>query len=75
MTTGGSNDNNESTAQEDAAFQQEMLGMGARVPPGRMGKPKDLASVSSDMTAHKGFANLLTGRASYCLLQTSISGA
>lgn len=49
MTTGGSNDNNESTAQEDAAFQQEMLGMGARVPPGRMGKPKDLASVSSDI--------------------------
>ncbi|KAH7007624.1 hypothetical protein EDB80DRAFT_577439 [Ilyonectria destructans] len=44
MTTGGSDDNNESTAQEDAAFQQEMLGMGARVPPGRMGKPKDLAS-------------------------------
>ncbi|KAH8663780.1 hypothetical protein BGZ61DRAFT_499132 [Ilyonectria robusta] len=44
MTTGGSNDNNESTAQEDAAFQQEMLGMGARVPPGRMGQPKDLAS-------------------------------
>ncbi|KAH6974484.1 hypothetical protein BKA56DRAFT_645576 [Ilyonectria sp. MPI-CAGE-AT-0026] len=44
MTTGGSNDNNESTAQEDAAFQQEMISMGARVPPGRMGQPKDLAS-------------------------------
>jgi NAD(P)-dependent dehydrogenase (short-subunit alcohol dehydrogenase family) len=46
MTTGGSNENNESTAQEDATFQQEMRGMGARVPPGRMGKPEDLASVS-----------------------------
>ncbi|OLN85671.1 Gluconate 5-dehydrogenase 3 [Colletotrichum chlorophyti] len=44
MTTGGSDDNNESTSQEDSAFQQEMLGIGARVPPGRMGKPEDLAS-------------------------------
>lgn len=63
MTTGGSNDNNESTAQEDAAFQQEMLGMGARVPPGRMGQPKDLASVCSNMTAPKRFTNLLINRA------------
>ncbi|KAL2760160.1 hypothetical protein ACRALDRAFT_2096313 [Sodiomyces alcalophilus JCM 7366] len=44
MTTGGSNENNESQAQEDADFQKEMVGMGARVPPGRMGKPQDLAS-------------------------------
>ncbi|KAI1860724.1 uncharacterized protein JN550_011325 [Neoarthrinium moseri] len=44
MTTGGSNDMNESTAQEEAAFQQEMLSMGARVPPGRMGRTEDLAS-------------------------------
>ena len=48
MTTGGSDDNNESTAQEDSAFQQEMLGIHARVPPGRMGKSEDLASVSFD---------------------------
>jgi hypothetical protein len=46
MTTGGSNDSNESTAQADTDFQQEMIGMGARVPPGRMGNAKDLASVS-----------------------------
>ncbi|KAJ4321327.1 hypothetical protein N0V94_002959 [Neodidymelliopsis sp. IMI 364377] len=44
MTTGGSDDNNESTSQEDSAFQQEMTGIGARVPPGRMGKSEDLAS-------------------------------
>ncbi|KAF2878489.1 hypothetical protein BDV95DRAFT_479350 [Massariosphaeria phaeospora] len=44
MTTGGSDDRNESTAQEDAAFQKEMIDMGARVPPGRMGNEKDLAS-------------------------------
>lgn len=45
MTTGGSDDKNESTAQDDAAFQQEMRNVGARVPPGRMGKAEDLASV------------------------------
>ncbi|KAK8124387.1 uncharacterized protein PG998_000146 [Apiospora kogelbergensis] len=44
MTTGGSNDYNESVAQADAEFQQEMLDIGARVPPGRMGKAEDLAS-------------------------------
>ncbi|EMD88586.1 hypothetical protein COCC4DRAFT_67006 [Bipolaris maydis ATCC 48331] len=44
MTTGGSDDKNESTAQDDAAFQQEMRNVGARVPPGRMGKAEDLAS-------------------------------
>ena len=48
MTTGGSDDNNESAAQEDSAFQQEMHNIGARVPPGRMGKAEDLASVSGD---------------------------
>jgi len=52
MTTGGSDDNNESTAQEDSAFQKEMLGIGARVPPGRMGKAEDLASVSQDTIVH-----------------------
>lgn len=46
MTTGGSGDDNESTAQEDALFQQEMERIGARVPPGRMGNAKDLATVS-----------------------------
>ncbi|KAI4199021.1 MAG: hypothetical protein LQ346_002653 [Caloplaca aetnensis] len=45
MTTGGSGDNNESTPQEDAEFQQEMARIGARVPPGRMGDAKDLATV------------------------------
>ncbi|ROT42965.1 NAD(P)-binding protein [Sodiomyces alkalinus F11] len=44
MTTGGSDENNVSQAQDDAAFQQEMVGMGARVPPGRMGNPQDLGS-------------------------------
>ncbi|RYP76881.1 hypothetical protein DL769_003536 [Monosporascus sp. CRB-8-3] len=44
MTTGGSDEKNESTPQDDAAFQQEIIGMGARVPPGRMGNPNDLAS-------------------------------
>ncbi|KAL9034676.1 MAG: hypothetical protein Q9214_006939 [Letrouitia sp. 1 TL-2023] len=44
MTTGGSGDNNESTPQEDAPFQQEMERIGARVPPGRMGDAKDLAT-------------------------------
>jgi hypothetical protein len=58
MTTGGSNDNNESIAQEDATFQQEMGGMGARVPPGRMGRAEDLASVSVDTTTNKGIVNL-----------------
>lgn len=47
MTTGGSNESNESQPQPDADFQQEMIGMGARVPPGRMGKPEDLANVST----------------------------
>lgn len=45
MTTGASDDKNESTAQDDSAFQQEMRNVGARVPPGRMGKAEDLASV------------------------------
>ena len=45
MTTGSSGDNNESTPQEDPLFQQEMERIGARVPPGRMGNAKDLASV------------------------------
>ncbi|KAI4156896.1 MAG: hypothetical protein L6R39_000942 [Caloplaca ligustica] len=44
MTTGGSGDNNESTPQEDASFQQEMERIGARVPPGRMGNVMDLAT-------------------------------
>ncbi|KAL8658017.1 MAG: hypothetical protein Q9226_001351 [Calogaya cf. arnoldii] len=44
MTTGGSGDDNESTPQEDAPFQQEMERIGARVPPGRMGNAKDLAT-------------------------------
>ncbi|KAL6155883.1 putative secondary metabolism biosynthetic enzyme [Exserohilum turcicum] len=44
MTTGGSDDNNESASQEDTAFQKEMSDIGARVPPGRMGKSEDLAS-------------------------------
>jgi flagellar basal body P-ring protein FlgI len=48
MTTGGSGDNNESTPQEDAPFQQEMERIGARVPPGRMGNVKDLATVSQN---------------------------
>jgi len=48
MTTGGSDDKNESKTQDATAFQQEMVGMGARVPPGRMGNAKDLASVSYD---------------------------
>ncbi|KAI9170613.1 Gluconate 5-dehydrogenase 3 [Paramyrothecium foliicola] len=47
MTTGGSNETNESTAQDEEAFQQEMLGIGARVPPGRMGVPEDLASAAN----------------------------
>lgn len=46
MTTGGSGNNNESIPQEDSPFQQEMERIGARVPPGRMGNVKDLASVS-----------------------------
>ncbi len=46
MTTGGSGDDNESIPQEDAPFQQEMERIGARVPPGRMGNAKDLATVS-----------------------------
>ncbi|KAH3912587.1 hypothetical protein HBH56_116930 [Parastagonospora nodorum] len=44
MTTGGSDENNVSTSQEDSAFQKEMTDIGARVPPGRMGKAEDLAS-------------------------------
>jgi hypothetical protein len=52
MTTGGSDENNESTAQEDSAFQQEMRGIGARVPPGRMGKAEDLASVRLHVIAY-----------------------
>ena len=48
MTTGSSGDNNESTSQEDAPFQKEMERIGARVPPGRMGNVKDLATVSQN---------------------------
>ncbi|KXJ87977.1 hypothetical protein Micbo1qcDRAFT_215321 [Microdochium bolleyi] len=44
MTTGGSDEANESTAQDAAAFQKEMADVGARVPPGRMGRAEDLAS-------------------------------
>ncbi|KAL8859864.1 MAG: hypothetical protein Q9178_003697 [Gyalolechia marmorata] len=44
MTTGGSGDDNESIPQEDAPFQQEMERIGARVPSGRMGNAKDLAT-------------------------------
>jgi len=64
MTTGGSDDNNESTAQEDSAFQKEMLGINARVPPGRMGKAEDLASVSQDTAVHNGLTNLYANRVS-----------
>ena len=46
MTTGGSGDDNESIPQEDTPFRQEMERIGARVPPGRMGNAKDLATVS-----------------------------
>ena len=52
MTTGGSDDNNESTPQDDAGFQQEMESINARVPPGRMGQAKDLASVSDNYLLH-----------------------
>jgi len=44
MTTGGSDEANESRAMEDSAFQKDMTDVGARVPPGRMGTAKDLAS-------------------------------
>ncbi|KAJ8118174.1 hypothetical protein OPT61_g785 [Boeremia exigua] len=44
MTIGGSDDNNKSTSQEESALQQEMVGIGTREPPGRIGKPEDLAS-------------------------------
>ncbi|KAF9880621.1 hypothetical protein CkaCkLH20_01663 [Colletotrichum karsti] len=44
MTTGSSNEENESMAQEDTTFQKEMVDIGARVPPGRMGRAEDLAS-------------------------------
>ncbi|KAI9897344.1 hypothetical protein N3K66_007200 [Trichothecium roseum] len=44
MTTGGSDDSNQSTAQDDAGFQKEMDAINARVPPGRMGNAADLAS-------------------------------
>jgi len=74
MTTGGSDDNNESTAQEDSAFQKEMLGIGARVPPGRMGKAEDLASVSQDTIVHYGLANLGATRVSSCSPQTTTFG-
>ena len=50
MTTGGSDDNNQSTAQDDAGFQKEMDAINARVPPGRMGNAADLASVSEQST-------------------------
>jgi hypothetical protein len=45
MTTFTSDDKNESAPQGDAEFQKEMADIGARVPPGRMGNAKDLASV------------------------------
>lgn len=48
MTTGGSDDNNESTPLEDAVFQQWVERMGGRAPPGRMGNAKDLATVSQN---------------------------
>ena len=64
MTTGDSDDNNESTSQEDSAFQQEMVGMGARVPPGRMGKPEDLASVRLDTVSHNSLSNSSSYRVS-----------
>jgi hypothetical protein len=57
MTTGGSDDNNVSTSQENSAFQKEMTDIGARVPPGRMGKAEDLASVRVDAAADQDFTN------------------
>jgi len=74
MTTGGSDDNNESTSQEDSTFQREMLGIGARVPPGRMGKPDDLASVRPDTTAHNAVTNLSADRVFLCSPLTTTSG-
>lgn len=65
MTTGGSGDNNESTPQEDASFQQEMERIGARVPPGRMGNVMDLATVSlntpeiSDEVYHESILTMM----------------
>lgn len=75
MTTGGSDDNNESAAQEDSAFQQEMHNIGARVPPGRMGKADDLASVSLKMAPAKtGALTLSVDRAFLCSPQTITFG-
>lgn len=75
MTTGGSDDNNESVAQEDSAFQQEMRSIGARVPPGRMGKAEDLASVSAYVTCwYMKELTLSTNRGFLCSPQTIISG-
>lgn len=78
MTTGGSNENNESTAQDDSAFQQEMRNVGARVPPGRMGKAEDLASVRFTyiQVAYMDVANLgFADRVSLRSLRMIISGA
>jgi hypothetical protein len=66
MTTGGSDENNVSTSQEDSAFQKEMSDIGARVPPGRMGKAEDLASVSVDVIADQDATNLLVGSSHAC---------
>ena len=74
MTTGGSDENNVSTSQEDSAFQKEMTDIGARVPPGRMGKAEDLASVSVDATADPNFTDLLANRVCSCLRLTTTSG-
>lgn len=74
MTTGGSDENNMSTSQEDSAFQKEMSDIGARVPPGRMGKAEDLASVSVDATADEDSTDLLAHRVFSRLRLTTTSG-
>lgn len=63
MTTGDSGDDNESTPQEDIPFQQEMERIGARVPPGRMGNAKDLASVSQNRTIYEAALSVLPNSA------------
>lgn len=77
MTTGGSDDNNESASQEDTAFQKEMSDIGARVPPGRMGKSEDLASVGFRQSPKTPFCLLtvLANRVFSCWLRTTTSGA
>ena len=44
---------------EDSAFQKDMTDVGARVPPGRMGTAKDLASVSSSLVLALVFLSLV----------------